>query len=233
MGKSYGQVIALGGVDAPSDGAHRICDYPLAVSGRDEPLLGVLSTPSGDNPAWDEPFRNLFNRPCRIEMFTVFRDSICDFERLRDCDIVFVPGGNTVAAIAVWRAYGVDELLRELWEGGAILAGWSAGALCWFAAGLTDSLAPDSLRPYHGGLALLAGSACPHFDTAARRDVFGRHVGDGTLPAGLGIDEGAIAHFDGPELVTVLHTTDGHTAHRVTRDGSTASIEALASTPWR
>jgi peptidase E len=229
---AFGQVIALGGVDAPSVDARRICDYPLAVSGCDEPSVGVLTTPCGDNPVWDEPFRGLFSQPCRIEPFTVFRDGVCDFEGLRRCDIVFVPGGNTVAALAVWRAYGVDELLRELWREGAILAGWSAGALCWFVAGLTDSLVPGQLRPFDDGLGLLAGSACPHFDTTERREAFARHVADGTLPAGIGIDEGAIVHFVGSELAAVLTTADGHTAHRVTRYGSAARIEPLAASAW-
>jgi peptidase E len=216
-------------VNAASVGDRRICDYPLAVCERDEPSLGVLTTPGGDNPAWDDRFRGLFSQPCRIETFTVFRDGVSDFDRLRGCDIVFVPGGNTVAALAVWRAYGVDKLLRELWDQGSLLTGWSAGALCWFAAGLTDSLAPGQLRPYHEGLGLITGSVCTHFNTPGRRETFVRHVGDGSLPAGLGIDEGAIAHFRGPELTAVLTTCDGDTVHRV---GRNAHVETLPATTW-
>ena len=232
-GSQTGQIVVLGGVDAPTVTTQRICDYPVAVSGRDEPLIGVLSTPSGDNAEFDEPFRSLFARPCRIRPFTVFRHGPCDFDALHRCDIIFVPGGNTVAALAVWRAYGVDLMLRELWRDGAILAGWSAGALCWFDAGLTDSLAYGQLRPYHDGLGLLAGSMCPHFDTAERRSLFASYVSDRTLAAGIGVDEGAIAHFIGPELVSVLTTTSSHTVHRVTREETSSHVEPLPATPWR
>jgi dipeptidase E len=227
-----GHIIALGGVDAPAPGRRRICDYPRAVAGLRRPDIGVLTTPGGDDPAWDEPFRALFSEPCGIRTFAVFRDGPCDFEPLRRCDIVFVPGGNTVAALAVWRAYGVDELLGEVWRGGGILAGWSADALCWFAAGLTDSLAPDRLLPFGHGLGLLSGSMCPYLDAPGRRDRFAALVGDGTLPAGIGLDEGAIAHHRGLDLARVLITREGHTAHRVTRRGDTSSVEPLDAERW-
>src|SRR5262245_37204812 len=121
--RENGHIVAMGGLDA-DEGGRRLCDFPLSLCDRADPIVGVLSTPSGDNPAWDEPFRNLFSRPCALELFTVFRDGPCDFTRLRDCDVVFVPGGNTVAALAVWRAYDVDRILRDVWQSGGILAGW-------------------------------------------------------------------------------------------------------------
>jgi dipeptidase E len=229
---SAGQIVAIGGVDVVSDTGRHICDYPLSLCGKPEPRIGVLSTPSGDNPAWDEPFRKLFSRPCEFEYFTFFREPLSDFTRLRDCDIVFVPGGNTVAALAVWRAYGVHDILREVWQAGGILTGWSAGALCWFAAGLTDSLAPGELRPYGDALGFLPDSMCPHFDDDDRRRVYGEHVAAGTLPDGLGVDESAAAHFVGAELVAVVTTQAGNAAHRVVRRGEVAAVETIDTRPF-
>lgn len=133
-----------------------------------------------------------------------------------------------MAAVAVWRAYGVDELLNELWRKGVILTGWSAGAVCWFAASLTASLVTDQLEPYHDGLGIIPDSACPHFNGTERRDAFARCVAAGTLPPGFGFDEGSIGHFVGPELAQVLSTNGIHSVHHVTPDG----ISRVAADPW-
>ena len=143
---------------------------------------------------------------------------------------MFVPGGNTVAALAVWRAYSVEHTLRAVWESGGILAGWSAGALCWFTSGLTDSLAPGELLPYRDALGFLPGSMCPHFDNDDRRRLYREQVAAGTLPDGIGVDEGAAAHFVGTELVAVVTTKDGNSAHRVARHGPVADVETIAPT---
>jgi len=83
-------------------------------------------------------------------------------EHVLSQDVIYVGGGNTKSMLGIWREYGLPEILREAWEAGGGGAGLSAGAICWFEQGLTDSF-EEELRPLQC-LVLLKGSACPHYD---------------------------------------------------------------------
>jgi len=118
-------------------------------------------------------------------------------------DVILVCGGNTANMLAVWRLHGFDRILREAWESGVVLAGWSAGLICWFEAGITDSFGPQ-LAGMRDGLGFLPGSACPHYDTEEeRRPVYTELVANG-FPAGIALDDAAAARFVGTDLVEVL-----------------------------
>ena len=119
--------------------------------------------------------------------------------------------------LAVWRLHGVDALLREAWQSGTVLCGVSAGAICWFASGLTDSFGPE-LQPLHGALGLLPGSFCPHYDgEAARRPGFTRAVASGALPPGYAADDGAGVLFEGTQFVEAAASRRTASAYRVER----------------
>jgi peptidase E len=144
--------------------------------------------------------------------------------RLRDLvleqDIVLVAGGNTANALAVWRVHGFDEILREAWEQGVVLAGWSAGMICWFEHGVTDSFGPE-LAPMEC-LGFLEGSACPHYDgEERRRPVYTQLVATG-LPAGVAADDDVALHYVGTELREAVTSREGAAAYRVEPDGETA-----------
>jgi dipeptidase E len=135
-------------------------------------------------------------------------------------DVILVTGGNTANAIAIWRAHGFDEILREAWEQGVLLAGWSAGMICWFEHGVTDSFGPD-LAPLEC-LGFLPGSACPHYDgEERRRPVYQRLVADG-FPAGVAADDDVGLHYVGTELREVVTSRDGAGAYRVSAEGEEA-----------
>jgi peptidase E len=135
-------------------------------------------------------------------------------------DAIYVSGGNTANALAIWRVHGFDRVLREAWEAGVLLAGWSAGMICWFESGLTDSFGPE-LRPLDDGLGLLPGSACPHFDgEPLRRPVYTGLVRDGVLAPGYAADDEAALLFEGTELREVVSARAGATGYRVTADGA-------------
>src|SRR4029078_6143257 len=109
---------------------------------------------------------------------------------------ISVSGGNTANALAIWRVHGLDAILREAWEAGIVLAGWSAGMICWFEAGGTDSSGPQ-LEGMRDGLGFLPGSACPHYDgEGERRPVYTRLVREG-FPAGVAADDCVALRFDG------------------------------------
>ena len=135
-------------------------------------------------------------------------------------DAILVCGGNTANMLAVWRVHGFDTILREAWEAGVLLTGWSAGMICWFEAGVTDSFSPrlDGMRD---GLGLLPGSACPHYDgEALRRPVYTQLVRDG-FPAGIALDDGVAAHYLGTELHEIVTDRPGAGGYRVESDGET------------
>jgi dipeptidase E len=139
-------------------------------------------------------------------------------------DAVYVSGGNTANALAIWRVHGFDAVLREAWERGVLLCGWSAGMICWFEAGVTDSFGPE-LAGMRDGLGLLPGSACPHYDCEERRrPVYRELVADG-FPPGYAADDGAALHFVGTELHEVVAVTPDARAYRV-EPGAETAIEA-------
>jgi peptidase E len=128
--------------------------------------------------------------------------------------------------LAVWRTHGVDRALKDAWESGVILAGPSAGAMCWFEAGLTDSFGPD-LGPIRDGLRFLKGSFCPHYDgEVQRRPTYTRLIAEGFSP-GYAADDGVGMHFRDGELLEVVSARPGATAYQVGRGGENP-LEARA-----
>jgi peptidase E len=127
----------------------------------------------------------------------------------------------------LWRAHGLDQLLREAWLGGAILCGVSAGMNCWFSASITDSF--GGLAPLNDGLGLLDGSACPHYDgEPLRRAAFHDAVKSG-LPAGYAADDGAALHFVGAHLVEAVSSRSNAQAYRVELRGTDVIEEPVAT----
>jgi peptidase E len=117
--------------------------------------------------------------------------------------------------------------MRAAWQAGTVMAGVSAGAICWFEGGTTDSFGPE-LRPYTGGLALLAGSYCPHYDSEPRRQpLFTSLIAAGVLPAGLACDDGAGAHFADDGLEAVVSGRPGARGYRVEPDGAGGFRQAV------
>jgi dipeptidase E len=142
-------------------------------------------------------------------------------------DVVIVPGGNTANMLAIWSVHGFDQVLRKAWEQGILLAGWSAGALCWFEAGVTDSFGPQ-LEAMEC-LGFLAGSACPHYDgEELRRPRYSELLREG-FPAGIAIDDDVAVRYDGTELTEVVTSRAGATAYRVSADGEEALKARLLS----
>jgi dipeptidase E len=134
-------------------------------------------------------------------------------------DAILVCGGNTANLLAVWRVHGFDAILREAWEAGVLLCGWSAGMICWFEAGVTDSFGPQ-LTGMRDGLGFLPGSACPHYDgEELRRPVYTRLVRDEAFPPGIALDDGVAAHYVGTELHELLTARPDAAGYLVGLDG--------------
>jgi dipeptidase E len=144
-----------------------------------------------------------------------------------DQDVILVTGGNTANALAIWKTYGFGEILREAWQQGVVLAGWSAGMICWFDHGVTDSFGPELTAL--DCLGFLPGSACPHYDSEERRrPVYTRLIAEG-LPAGIAADDDAALHYVGTELQEVVTTREGAAAYVVQPEGERALEATLLS----
>jgi dipeptidase E len=192
----------------------RFDDAVLELGG---PRVCFVPTPSGDAP----PIRFYESFAHRAEATHVSfnpwpRADLRDHVLSRDA--IYVSGGNTANALAIWRVHGFDEILREAWERGILLCGWSAGMLCWFEAGVTDSFGPQ-LEGMRDGLGLLPGSACPHYDGEERRRPRYRELVANGFPPGYAADDAAALHFLGTELREVLAAAEGAEAYRVEPDG--------------
>ena len=194
------QILAMGGGGFSMEPNNPLLDdYLLSLSKRDKPRVCFVPTASGDSPEYIEKFHAAFKTRADASHLPLFRREETDLRAfLLNQNIIYVGGGNTANLLAIWRVHGVDLILRLAWRHGIILAGVSAGMICWFEGGVTDSFGPLAALP--DGLALLPGTACPHYDGEAhRRPVYQGFVSNG-FPAGLAADDGAALHFIGRKL---------------------------------
>jgi peptidase E len=222
-------VLAIGGgMLMPHDAIPLQVKYAMDLSGQQRPRLCVINTAVGDDPGASlRLYDRLAQTPARVRRLALFpMPNVSDPEDfLLSQDVIFVGGGSVANMLAVWRVHGIDEIMRKAWHAGIILAGSSAGGICWFAGGTTDSFG-TRLRPFTDGLAMLAGSFCPHYHSEAeRRPLYRRLVADGTLPGGLACDDGSAAHFVDDTVTEMVCDRPDAAAYRVEPDGSGGSTE--------
>ena len=189
-----------------------------------------MCTASGDSESYLRGFYEQFEGRCEVSHLSLFLPPFEDpAELLARQDLIYVGGGSTANMLAVWRVHGIERLLAEALDRGTILYGSSAGGICWFESGLTDSLSFDgTVRPFTNGLGLLAGSHAPHFDRLGRRDEYVALVADGRLHHGVGIDDFAAVHYVDGDIHDVIATRPDSTAYAVTSNGqAVAAVDAL------
>lgn len=212
------RIVPFGGLRPTPGRTHPLVDFLLGLTGKERPRVAFLGTATGDAAENVVAFYNRLpaDRAERTHL-ALFNRTVRDLEAfLTAQDLIWVGGGNTVNLLAVWRAHGVDRALRAAWEGGVILTGGSAGSLCWFEGGTTDSYDLTELAPLRDGLGFLPGSHCPHYDgEPQRRPLYQRLVGDGSLPAGYALDDDAALVFEGATLIEVVSGRAGAAAYRV------------------
>jgi len=196
------RIVACGGEQLSYPALTR---YLLQLPAKPRPKILFVPTASGDDAAYllsfYQAFAGLGCEPSHLLLFNRTIDDIDGF--VRSQDVVMVGGGNTANMLAIWRLHGVEGALRNAYRNGTILTGWSAGCICWFEAGITDSFTME-LGPLRDGLKLLEGSACPHYDSQERRrPVYAREIAAG-LPSGIALDDGVAARYDDEHLVEIV-----------------------------
>jgi dipeptidase E len=217
-------IVAMGGWDA-ADAS--LADFVLGLSGSERPRICYLPTAGAERDAGIASFFETFagrTEPSVLRLFGVPRAGLREF--VLGQHVIWVSGGNTANMLAIWSVHGVDAALREAWEAGVVLAGWSAGAICWFEAGVTDSFGPDLAR-LDGCLGFLPGSFCPHYDSEELRPATYRRLIDGGLADGYATDDGVGLHFRGTELAEAVSERPGGRAFRVERSGDGVTETAL------
>src|SRR3954469_3799962 len=203
-------------------------DFVLGLAGGIALPRGcLLPTASGDGEAQIRQFHATFSargcEPMHISLFRLGSRPVPLRETLLDQDIIYVGGGSMLGLLAVWRALGLDVILREAWKAGVILAGLSAGAMCWFEWGITKSLGYPAPSP---GLGLLPGTLSVHCDgEPSRLPVFRHAVRAGNVPPGWAADDGAGLLFRGQALQEVVSSRPRARALRVER-GADAPVAA-------
>jgi dipeptidase E len=212
------RIFAMGGGGFTMEPSNPLLDdFVLSLTSARQPRVLFLPTASGDTTAQINAFHARFaDRWCVPEHLSLFR--LHDARRpLRDVvleqDVIYVGGGSMRNLLAIWRAHGLDELLVAAWRAGTVLAGLSAGAMCWFEAGVTSSSgAPEPLA----GLGLLEGSLTVHADGEPERlPVWLAGVRDGTLPGGWALDDGVGLLFAGLHMQRAVSSRPGADAQRV------------------
>ncbi|MFJ9137075.1 Type 1 glutamine amidotransferase-like domain-containing protein [Streptomyces sp. NPDC102256] len=195
------------------------------VEGR-RPRVMYVGTAIGDA----EHFASRMSEAARVAGFDLTPLHLFPMPNIEDVesavleqDVVWVMGGSAANLLAVWRVHGLDAVFRRAWEAGVVLSGVSAGSLCWFQGGTTDSFGPE-LRALTDGLGYLPFGNGVHYDSdPGRRPLVHRLVADGTLPETHCTDDGVGLVYRGTRLAEAVTELPGKAAYVVTREGGTAA----------
>jgi dipeptidase E len=210
-------ILALGGHwMEPGD---PLDDFVVELTGKERPRVLLIPTARGDADWYVVDFYAAYGpraEASHLKLFAIPPPGLRDLVLAQDA--VFVAGGSLANMLAVWRVHGFDAILREAWEQGVVLAGSSAGSLCWFEAGVTDSF-----RAELDGidcLGFLPGSNCPHYDSEPQRRIaYRRLLGEG-MPPGFAADDKVGLLFRGTDFAEAITSrADDAAAYRVSQAG--------------
>jgi dipeptidase E len=222
------QIIAMGGGGFSMEPENPFLDqYILNQSKSARPKVCFISTASGDSEGYIQRFYEAFNNhkcyPSHLSLFKNTPNDIEDF--ILDKDILYVGGGNTRNLLVLWREWGVDKYIRKAWENNVILSGLSAGSICWFEEGVTDSI-PGELTRLEC-LGFLKGSNCPHYDGEAdRRPSYHRLLKQNEISNGIAMDDGVAVHYQDEQIFKVISSRSLAKAYQVTyMDNQVTEIE--------
>ena len=190
------QIIAIGGDGFGRNSNHnKIEKYILKQSDKVKPNILFIPTASAEDKSYIVNYYSCFSKlKCSPSHLTFFQRTPRLDSIINRADIIYVGGGNTKSMLAVWREWKLDKLLLNAYKKGKILCGVSAGAICWFKQGITDSWA-SNLNTLDC-LGFIDGMACPHYqEESDRRPDLHKFLLDEKAIPGHAIDGGAAAHF--------------------------------------
>jgi dipeptidase E len=225
-------IIAAGG-DAMYDEALHL--YILAQCEKRSPKICLLPTPSGDDKGVIKDFFYTFNRyTCDMDYLPLFHNKVENIEEfLLKQDVILVCGGHSKSALGVFKEWGLPEILKKAYDKGIILAGGSAGAVCWAKEAITDSFTGQLLPMEFMGF--LPFSMCPHYVSEDRRKAYKSAILNDKIGPGYAINDGASIHFKDGEHYQSIATGKNASTFYVKRvegpKGFLIESERL-DTPW-
>lgn len=211
------QIIALGGGGFGMEPENLLLDeYILSQSGRKKPKVCFIPTASADSAEYTVRFYRAYSQlNCTASHLSLFSPPTADIESfVLEKDVIFVGGGNTKNLLALWKEWELDRILKKAWKKGIVLSGVSAGSLCWFESGITDSI-PGDLTPIKC-LGFLKGSNCPHYDgEIKRRPRYHHWIEKEAISKGIAADDGVALHYVGDRLEKIVSSQRGKNAYEV------------------
>lgn len=227
------QILAIGGAAIPEDlGNLLLIKYFLSLTKKKVPRVCFIGAAHGDADMGRLRFYAGFSQfDCKPSHLPLFARTPRDLESfVMEHDAIYVGGGNTRSMLAVWREWQLDVYLRTAWQRGIVLGGASAGSICWFGQGVTDSIAGPLTAL--DCLGFLPGSNCPHYDSEAlRRPTYRELVASSKISEGVAVDDGAALHYVDGKLLRAVASRPRAKAYRVTRNGRRA-IEKVLPTQY-
>ena len=224
-------IVAIGGGNIRTRGTAAIDRELIRLSKQKHPKLLFIPTASSDAERYWRHVQNYFGRflKCRTDVLFLIREQPSKEQirsKILSADVIYVGGGNTLRMMRLWRRLGVDKLLKLAYENGTILSGISAGAICWFDSGHSDSMSFYNPRKWKyvnvKGLRLLKGILCPHYNGMTRgipRRKFFRDMIRKTGGIGIALENNAALEFIDGRLYRVLTSKNHARAYRLYRHG--------------
>lgn len=228
------QIITMGGGGFSMEPDNLALDrYVLQQTTVERPKICFLSQASGEARDYIINFYKAFTElnaiPSHLSLFQPHTGDIEDY--LMSQDVIYVGGGNTKSMLALWREWGLDRILRQAGDAGIVLAGISAGCICWFEQGSTDSI-PGALTLLPC-LGYLKGACSPHYDGEVnRRPTYHTLIGSGEMIAGVAYDDGAAGHYIDGEMVRVVSSRPNAKGYRVERAADGSISETVMETQY-
>ena len=213
------QIIAIGGGGfGRNPGNGRIEQYILDQSDKDAPNICFIPTATGDSEAYKVSYYATMTKlncnPTHLDFFK----RTPDLEKLiQKQDVIFVGGGNTKSMLAVWRDWGLDKILKKAYESGTIMSGVSAGAICWFEKGITDSWS-SSLKILDC-LSFTKGNCCPHYDEEPeRKPTLSNFILNDEINDCYAIDGGCALHLKNDQIYKSIAFNDDKNSFLVEKE---------------
>ncbi len=232
-------IVAVGGGEIRTRGTAAIDREIIRLSRRKRPSLLFIPTASSDSERYWEHVQEYFGEfwKCRTDALFLVRDRLSGNQirkKILSADIIYVGGGNTLYMMRVWRRLGVDKLLRQAYQCGTVLAGISAGAICWFDSGHSDSMSFSNPRKWKyvnvKGLGLIPGIHCPHYNSRTlgvpRRKHFREMIGK-TGGMGIALENNCAIEFIDGRSYRVITSKDYAHAYRVYKEDGRVVAEQI------
>ncbi len=215
------QVIAIGGGGfGRTQESNLIEQYILDQTSKTKPKICFIPTATGDLDSYIVNFYSVFTKlKCEPSHISFFKRTIDLQAHIQKQDAIFVGGGNTKSMLAVWRDWGLDLILKDAYDRGAVMSGVSAGAICWFEGGLTDSWASD-LKMMEC-MNFIPGNCAPHYDEEPeRRPATKKFLENKSIDFMYGIEGGAALHFVDEIPNSTIQFKKNKYAYKITLDGN-------------